>query len=399
MKTMKSITVCGGGNAAHVVVPLLAVHGYRVTLYVPLDNEATQFQKGAAEGGLEAHFPDGRVVRGSPALITRDPREAADADLILMVVPAFAHGPLLRQLAPHLPQKAVVGAIPARSGFELEALYSLRDKVPEYTVFCGHTLPWACRIEQFGRLVRVLGIKQTVGIAAVPAKSAPALAGLLGTALDVNFAPMANSLAVSLGNIGQVIHPGIMYGLLKNYSGTIWSEADIPLFYQGVTEEAAAVLNNLSNEIVTTASRLSLECGVDLSEVITVGQWLIRSYARYIADSSSLCRAFRTNSSYRGLKMPVIEEKGGYVPDFRSRYLTEDIPYGLLFSRAAAAMAGNPTPCMDEVIGVASRWMNKAYLDSEGMLVGPDLKETRIPQNYGINTAAELVKTSLKGFL
>lgn len=391
MHSINSITVCGGGNAAHVAVPLLAGRGYRVILYTPLGEEADRFQKGAAAGGLEAVFLDGRNRRGTPALVTRDPREAAQTDLVLMVVPAFAHGPILRDLTPHLPRQAIIGAIPARSGFELEALYHLRNKPGDYTLFSGHTLPWACRIEEFGRRVKVLSTKETVGIATVPSDSAPAMAKVLGNALEVNFSPMANSLSISLGNIGQVIHPGIMYALLKEYNGTVWNEAEIPLFYQGVTEEAAAVLNDLSSEIVSIAADLSAEFAIDLSQVLTVGQWLIRSYARYIEDSSSLSRSFRTNRGYRGLKVPVIKVPGGFAPDFQSRYLTEDIPYGLLFSKAVAAMIGHSTPCMDEVILVTGRWMNKNYLDQGGRLAGLDLKETRIPQNFGIHTAEELV--------
>lgn len=395
MRQVTSITVCGGGNAAHVVVPLLAEQGYRVILYTPLSDEADRFREGAAAGGIEALFPGGGIYRGRPALITRDPQEAANSQLILMVVPAFAHGPILRDLAPYLPAQAFVGAIPARSGFELEALHILRSrKSGNYTIFCGHTLPWACRIEAYGRRVRVLGTKETVGMAAVPAGGAPALAQLMGKALKVNFTPMANSLAVSLGNIGQVIHPGIMYALLKNYDGAVWGEGEIPLFYQGVTEEAAAVLNDLSNEIVATAARLSAECGLDLSEVLTVGQWLIRAYAGYIEDSSTLSRSFRTNRGYRGLKVPVKKVPEGYVPDFQSRYLTEDIPYGLLFSKAVAVMCGCSTPCMDEVLTVTGSWMNKRYLGRGGKLNGADLKEARIPQNFGIYTAGKLVEAA-----
>jgi hypothetical protein len=331
-------------------------------------------------------------------LVTTDPAEAAEADLILMVVPAFAHGPLLKALSPHLPAGTAVGAIPSRSGFEFQALHAIPERGKKQIIFCGQTLPWACRIESYGRKVRVLGTKESVGLAAIPPESAPALADFLSKALEVNFYALPNSLTVSLGNIGQVIHPGIMYGVLKHYRGEVWSEAEIPLFYQGVTEETARVLEDLSSEIVRMAARLAREFPVDLEQVLTVGQWLVRAYARHIEDRSTLVRAFRTNRSYSGLKLPVKKTTDGYIPDFESRYLTEDIPFGLLFSRAVAEMIDSPTPRINEVITACSGWINKHYLDQRGKLAGPDLKEARIPQHYGINDALRLITVSLGGY-
>ena len=98
MKIVSRITVCGGGNAAHVAIPLLVNRGFRVTLYTPFADEAVRFREGAERGGLEASFFNGQLLRGSPHLVTANPAEAAAADLILIVVPAFAHGPLTLNL-------------------------------------------------------------------------------------------------------------------------------------------------------------------------------------------------------------------------------------------------------------------------------------------------------------
>jgi len=185
-----------------------------------------------------------------------------------------------------------------------------------------------------------------------------------------------------------------MFGLLKNYDGEVWSETEIPLFYQGVTEEIATLLENLSAEILQAAAMLTKRFNLDLSEVISIKQWLFDSYSASIEDKSSLARAFCTNHSYRGLKIPVVAVDKGFVPDFNSRYLTEDIPYGLLYSRAVAGLVGSPTPQMNKVIKAASSWIGKSYLGQDGSLTGPDIKEARIPQNYGINDPDRLVKVS-----
>ncbi len=391
---INKVTVCGGGNAAHVVVPLLKAYGVSVTLYTPFAEEAAIFRAEPSSGGIQL-VEDGQIpVIGAADLITTDPREAANADLVIMVLPAFAHGPTLKALAPHLAEEVVVGAIPARSGFELQADYYLNSKSAKRTIFCGQTLPWACRIVEKGRKVKVLGLKEQVGLASVPAGAAPEISAWLSRALKVNFTPLKGSLAVSLGNIGQVIHPGIMYGLLKNYNGAVWSEEEIPLFYQGVTEEIADLLEALSAEILQIATLLAQKYSIDLDEVLSVRQWLFDSYSSTIKDKSSLARAFCTNRSYRGLKVPVIKENMGYRPDFKSRYLTEDIPYGLLYSKAVATMIDLPTPQIDSVIKTAGKWVGKHYLDSAGTLTGSDISQARIPQNYGINNPLDLVQIS-----
>ena len=41
---------------------------------------------------------------------------------------------------------------------------------------------------------------------------------------------------------------------------------------------------------------------------------------------------------------------GKFLPDFRHRYLREDIPYGLVVVKGAAQIAGVKTPAIDDVI-------------------------------------------------
>jgi hypothetical protein len=392
--TVKKVTICGGGNAAHVVVPLLKDYGVSVTLYTPFVEEAAIFSADPSSGGIELVKNSQTFVTGAADLITTAPQIAANADLVLLVLPAFAHGPTLEALSPFLAEDVLIGAIPARSGFELQADFYLNLKLAKRTIFCGQTLPWACRIVEPGRKVKVLGLKEQVGLASVPAGAAPEISAWLSRALKVNFTPMKSSLAVSLGNIGQVIHPGIMYGLLKNYNNGIWAEDEIPLFYQGVTEEVADLLETLSAEIVQIAQLLAQKYSIDTSEVLSVRRWLLDSYNATIEDKSTLARAFCTNRSYRGLKVPVIEVDNGFKPDFKSRYLTEDIPYGLLYSKAVANMIDLPTPHMDRVIKTAGEWAGNKYFDSCGRLSGPDLAQARIPQNYGINDPLDLVQIS-----
>ena len=74
-----------------------------------------------------------------------------------------------------------------------------------------------------------------------------------------------------------------------------------------------------------------------------------------------------------------------YLPNFRYRYITEDLPYGLTVLKGIAEIAGVPTPKMDHVIEWAQEKIGKSFIVN-GKLTGSDLNITRCPQRYGFNT-------------
>ena len=81
----------------------------------------------------------------------------------------------------------------------------------------------------------------------------------------------------------------------------------------------------------------------------------------------------------------------GYRVDVNTRYLTEDIPFGLLVTKGIASVAGVETPMIDEVIANTSAWIGKEYL-IDGKLIGRDMMETRTPQRYKIDSLQGLVR-------
>jgi hypothetical protein len=383
MSHITKITVCGGGNGAQALVAVAACNlGCALDVYVPLGDEADRLRAGiAAHGGLEAA---GAVqAKARPRRISADPAEVIPgSEVIVLVLPAFAHEATLRQIAPFLDQGAWVGAIPARGGFDYCAANVLEEQGRgDVGLFGLQTLPWACRIQEYGQQVHVLGVKRAVDAASRPAGRIERLASLLAQMLGLDVDSAAGFLALTLANTGQLIHPGIMYGLFARWEGAPYDAA--PLFYQGLSEEGARVLADLSDDV--QAIRARLERALDLSAVRPLKDWLMRGYGEAIADPSNLRSAFVTNRAYAGLKAPMRQvAPGGFVPDFGARYLAEDVPFGLAVSRAIAALSGVETPVMDRVITWTGERLGKDYL-------GRDAGQTRSPQNYGFADLAELL--------
>jgi hypothetical protein len=55
------------------------------------------------------------------------------------------------------------------------------------------------------------------------------------------------------------------------------------------------------------------------------------------------------------------------------------------------------TPVIDEVILTISKWIGKEYI-KRGYLEGKDIKDTRIPQNYGIDNLENIIVINLFNF-
>ena len=193
-----------------------------------------------------------------------------------------------------------------------------------------------------------------------------------------------------MADTGQLIHPGIMYGLFHDWDGGPYEKPR--LFYQGVDLNIAVVLQQMSDEIQSLRAALeSYYPSLDLSAVRPIGDWLKLSYQAKIADSSTLQSSFATNSSYTGLLAPMQKTDGGFIPDFQARYLSEDVPYNLLVTRGIAELAGVSTPVIDQVLCWAQKRLEKEYLVS-GKMQGADLYNTRSPQRYGFTNLHQFMQ-------
>jgi hypothetical protein len=405
---MPKLTICGGGNAAHVLIALAGHSGWQVDVLATLADEATRLQTGMARGGITARFQD-RAVAGQARCISADPAEVIPgSELVLLALPAFAHGLTLRAIAAHLDPGARIGALPARGGFDYEARAILATRPSggsrangaagepspaalPYILFGLQTLPWACRIITYGQEVAVLGSKAVIDLAAIPAGAAPDLARQLEPLLAATLKPVTSFLALNLANTGQLIHPGIMYGLCQGREELTFRPEEVPLFYQGVDQPTADLLQIMSDEIQflgrTLAGRLP---EFDPRAVIPLYEWLLRAYPADIVDDHTLLAALATNRAYAGLRLPTRPAtQESRAIDFTARYLAEDVPYGLVVMRGIAELAGVPTPTLDKVICWAQARLGRRYL-VDGALAGPDMAETRAPQVYGLATLAQL---------
>ena len=99
----------------------------------------------------------------------------------------------------------------------------------------------------------------------------------------------------------------------------------------------------------------------------------------------------RTNFAYQGITHPMRQlPDNSYLPDFNHRFLTEDVPFGLVVIRGISEIVGVPTPNIDLVLSWCQEKLQKEYL-VDSKLIGKDLGTTRCPQRYGFKTIEEVL--------
>lgn len=383
---MARLTICGGGNATHTLIALASHAGWEVDVFAPLADEAERMRAGlAAAGGLTARRGSETII-GHARRISADPAEVIPgSELVFLALPAFAHGDILQAITPYLKPETTVGALAARGGFDYQAQAILNLEIRPLQLFGLQTLPWACRIVEYGQCVEILGTKASVDIAVFPANATAALVEQLISLLGLSLTPVNSFLTLTLANTGQLIHPGIMYGLGRGRENELFTANDIPLFYQGVDQPTADLLQAMSAEMQALSQAVAGQTPeFDPGQVVPLYNWLLRAYPNQISDGSTLRRAFNTNRAYTGLRLPTRPAGSNtFAIDFTARYLSEDVPFGLVVVRGIAELVGVATPTIDRVITWAQERLQKEYL-VDGRLAGAHLSETRAPQTYGI---------------
>ena len=129
-------------------------------------------------------------------------------------------------------------------------------------------------------------------------------------------------------------------------------------------------------------------------QVVHIHLWLTRRYCDEISDKSTLYKAIQTNAAFQGIKHPVkTAEDGKFVPDFTHRYMTEDVPYGLVVIRGIAEIVGVQTPNIDKVLKWCQEKTGKEYL-LNSKLQGKDVASTRAPQRYGFTSLESILSVT-----
>jgi opine dehydrogenase len=299
------------------------------------------------------------------------------ADVILISVPSYAYGDVLRIIAPSLRPDTWVGSVPGTGGFEYVAREILGH---EALIFGCQRVPYISRIEQYGEAVHISGRRPLMHFAALRPLQGSDVQKRMEAVFGIETKALRSYLEVTLTPSNPILHTARLYVMFREYvEGRVFPEE--LLFYETWDENSSEVLLSCDAELQAVCRALP----IDLRGVAS----LRKHYES--ENAAELCAKIRSIPAFKGLKAPMRRVAQGWAPDFSSRYFAEDVPYGLVILKAIALVAGVATPTMDEILMWAQKQLGQEYLLTNGRLLGKDTGDIFIPQNFGLSTAEALV--------
>ena len=356
-----SVTILGGGNTAFAVAANLSLQGHEITLYelpefaeslAPIrDSQIINLVGVAEEGAAEIHK------------VTSDVEEAlAASDLLLLIVPAYAHKRFAEICAPHLRPEHTVVIVPGTLG-SLEWSKLLREAgTSGVTLAEVDTAPYVCR-KTSPDTATIWGIVTNLGMGVLPATDGERVRQLVD-ALFPGIFLYPDVMAAGMSAINPVVHPA---GVLMNAGRIEYSRGEFYFYEEGVSPSVAKVITQVDEERRAVGSAL----GYDL---------LPASEGFHKAGFGPQGDIWATING--SLMLTRLKAPGS----LDSRWLTEDIPYGIATWSLVGKQFGVDTPLM------------RSFVDIGSIVMGFDGWESaRTPESLGIEGMdIEALKTFLQ---
>jgi opine dehydrogenase len=326
----------------------LARQGHRVALWNRSLDRADMVRD---RGGIQLTLPDATTVQAPIAVATsRMALALADAQVVLVAVPASGHVDVAHSAAAHLRDGQTVLLLPGRTGGALEFRAALREVGCRARILLGeaNTFPIAARTTGPAQAV-IFGAKSEFLAAALPAARNGELLDACRPILPA-MVPCRSVLHTGLANVGAILHPVIMLANVER----IRRGDRFDFYTEGVTTPVAALLADADAERL----RIARAFGV---KVDSLTAWIGTAYGHH---ADTVLAAVGGNPAYAGIQAPTTLEH---------RYLLEDVPTGLIPLVELGGAAGLQLPVLSGLVDGARaalggvRWQRPRTLAALGL--------------------------------
>ncbi|MBT8369132.1 MAG: NAD/NADP octopine/nopaline dehydrogenase family protein [Deltaproteobacteria bacterium] len=341
--------VLGTGNSGQAYAADITLKGYCVNLAeVPeFEDNLRAIEK---KGGIEI---SGEAGNGFARLnmMTTDLKEAIQGvDIIIIGGSAYAHEPFSKALANDFEDGQFIlftsnfGALRFRN-------WMRETGVPtRVTPVESVSLLYATRAPEPG-VVNCIGVKSNLPVAALPAGRTAEFLNLIKPVFP-QFVAADNVWTTSVNNVNPIVHPPMVLfnaGRIEASGGKGWN-----LYADGATECVTRVMLAMDAERMALLGRVSND-GVAFKESFE------KFYAKYSLGKQTLSETLRQS--------PIHGDPAFPAPScVDTRYISEDLPFGLTPWSSIGRQWDEPTPNIDAVIRLVSTMLGKDYF-VEGLTV------------------------------
>jgi opine dehydrogenase len=325
-----SLTILGGGNTAFSVAANLTLAGCRVTL-CEIPSFKHMVDSIAESRQITLDGVAGRGVARLHRVTTDFAAGLAENEVNLLIVPAYAHQPFAEACARHLRPGQVVVLLPGTLG-SLEFARILRERGAGEGVVLGETdtAPYVCR-KVAPAAAHIWGVVSGLGLGVLPAAEGERVRTLLEPLFPgVRLYP--HVLACGLAALNPVVHPA---GVLLNAGRIEYARGDFYFYEEGVTPAVCRLIEAVDAERRAVARALGLEL-LPVAEAF---------HAAGFGPRGDLWAAINGSRMLTQLRAPGSLE---------SRWLAEDVPYGLAAWAALGEQYGVATPVLRGLVDLCS---------------------------------------------
>jgi len=337
------VAVLGGGNGGHAVAAELALAGYKVNFF-ELPQFAASFEKVLRTKEVRTEGITGENV-AKLNMATTDVRQAIkDAEVLFVVTPAFGHRAMAEACAPFGQEGQIILLMPGSGGsLEFAKIFRQKKVKKEIPLAESVTLPYGARLKGPGHvslfinaLILPTGVfpsKRTAEVISTLKRFYP----VITAAKDV--------VEVAINNPNPVVHPA---ATLLSATRIEHSKGEFYLYAEGMTPAVARTFESLNEERLALCKVMGYKLyhwdNVDFKDY-NLGE--TEEECRYRILNTSMDSCFGKDGIYAGMKMKGPEH-------LKDRYVTEDVPYGMVLLATLGSLLGVPTPTHDAVIQLAS---------------------------------------------
>jgi len=333
MMEINGVAVIGAGSGGHAMAADLSLAGISVNLFEfpEFENNILPIKR---KGGIEI---TGVARRGFTKLnvVTTDLQKAIDGvSHIMVVTQSLAHERIVKDLYSKL-QKEQVIVIFAGSGGGLLFVKILGDEIRDkkLSVVENITLPYACRVKG-PALVNVSRLIQGNFCGVFPSKRTNEILEPL-MQLFPSIKPAENILEVAFYNPNVLLHP---VASLFNIGRIEYSDGEFYIYREGFTSSILKIIDTIDREKMAIMRNLGFK-------PMSINEQFIIRYGKPFEEWLEV--------------MKPLGSKGPFSA--KDRYITEDVPIGMVFMATMGKGLRVKTPILDSIITLCSQINNTDY--------------------------------------
>jgi opine dehydrogenase len=331
---MSRVAVLGAGGIGCGAAALLIERGHEVVLWSPSGRGTAAFADGTpltAEGKLTGAY--------HPVIAPDCATAVGGADAVMLAVPGYGHRAVIDAAAPHLrPEQQVI----ISSHMSFSALYLARCAPGVRIAAWGTTITTGRRLP--GASVRVSNIRDKVDVAALPAGEIGAMTNLCSSLFGDRFVPREDLIAVSLSNVNPQNHLGMaLCNFTRIENGEHWAN------WSGLTPAVGRFIEALDQERLAVAAAFG-------------------AAVRSVRDHFHLSFGVPNGPLGEAGAILAARDSNPGPASLDTRYITEDVPFGLVPSTVLGRIAGVPMPLHQAGVAIFSALYGRDFRAENNLL-------------------------------